>query len=58
MGWKITLDIGAFLWTELESEVRRLMRDTAAIALRSGWSEQEILRMSPQRRRFYLEMDG
>ena len=54
--WTMTIDIGAIIWPEIRRRAEQIMRDTATLAQRFGWSEQDILRMSAERRRFYLEM--
>jgi hypothetical protein len=50
------LDLPAFLWTEIEAQVRRLLLDIHTLAVAYGWSEREILSLSDARRRLYLEM--
>ena len=50
------LDVVRYLWTELASESRRLLEEVHALASRYGWSEREILSMSPVRRRGYLDL--
>ncbi len=52
----VTLDIGRFLWAEIETEAKTLLREVDAIARAYGWSESAILTLSPARRRSYLEM--
>ncbi len=54
--WEETLDIGDFLWTEVDARARRLLMEVHALASAYGWSEGEILSLSETRRRFYLEM--
>ena len=56
--WAPVLDIGAYLWAELETEARRLLLHVAALARRYGWAEGDILAMSPARRRAYLNLEG
>lgn len=56
--WAPLFDIGSYLWDELESEARRLLIDVAALASRYGWSEADILSMSPFRRHAYLNLEG
>jgi hypothetical protein len=50
------LDVAQFLWTEIEAAAIRLLRDVHAIARAYGWSERDILAMTPIRRRTYLEL--
>lgn len=53
----ITLfDIVAFFWMEISAWVKRTLRDVHMLACAYGWSEEEILALSPARRRTYLEM--
>jgi hypothetical protein len=55
-GWTSELDIAAFAWREIEILAGRLLREVDVLARRYGWSEQEILGLTPSRRRFYLEL--
>ncbi|MGI5400834.1 hypothetical protein ACQEVG_15515 [Streptomyces sp. CA-135486] len=50
------LDITSYLWTELDTWARDLMLDVHLLATAYGWSEAEILALSPLRRRYYLEL--
>ncbi|MFJ5674388.1 hypothetical protein [Streptomyces sp. NPDC093097] len=50
------LDIAAYLWTELDAWARDLLLDVHLLASAYGWSEPEILALSPLRRRYYLEL--
>ncbi len=52
---RATFDIVSHLWSELDGWARGLMRDIHAIAGAYGWSEPQILALSPARRRVYLE---
>ena len=53
--WTETVDIRSILWTELTWWVQRRLAEVHELALAYGWAERDILAMSPQRRRFYLE---
>jgi hypothetical protein len=55
-GWTAELDVAAFAWREIEILAGRLLREVDVLARRYGWSEQEILGLTPGRRRFYLEL--
>jgi hypothetical protein len=57
-GWSALLDPGAFLWTEVSARARRTLLEVDALARAYGWSEREILALSPERRRSYLEIVG
>jgi hypothetical protein len=53
--WRSPFDIAAFLWSELEAWATRMLDEIHVIASGYGWSEAEILNLSPSRRRYYLE---
>ncbi|MFC9424407.1 hypothetical protein [Streptomyces sp. NPDC056987] len=50
------LDISSYLWAELDTWARDLLLDVHLLATAYGWSEPEILALSPLRRRYYLEL--
>jgi hypothetical protein len=52
----VYLEIGSFLWGEVDCWARRLLRDVHRLAAAYAWSEADILRLSPRRRQAYLEM--
>jgi hypothetical protein len=54
--WKAPFDIVTFLWREINAAARRLLREVHTLASAYGWTEPEILALSPTRRRIYLEM--
>jgi hypothetical protein len=56
--WPATFDITAFFWREIEVAAGQLLREVDALARVYGWSEGEILRLGPGRRRRYLELVG
>lgn len=56
--WLEPFDIASFLWIELDSLARRLLREVATLASVYGWSEFEVLRLSSTRRHHYLELAG
>lgn len=53
--WREPFDILAYLWSELGRYAKRLLREVHTLAWAYGWSEAEILALSPARRRVYLE---
>ncbi|HSL00275.1 MAG TPA: hypothetical protein VK869_08040 [Rubrobacteraceae bacterium] len=53
--WQALFDVLAFLWAEIQVRAGRLLSEVHALARAYGWSETDILAMSPTRRRFYLE---
>lgn len=55
-GWNLQVDVATFAWREIEILAGQLLRYVDVLARRYGWSEQEILALSPARRRFYLEL--
>ena len=54
--WSLPFDAATYLHAELATAARRLLADVHAIAGAYGWSEAEILALSPARRECYLEM--
>ncbi|WP_460063267.1 hypothetical protein [Streptomyces sp. YKOK-I1] len=52
------LDIAAYLWDELDSWARTTLADVHALASSYGWTEPDVLALSPLRRRYYLELAG
>lgn len=57
-GWSLALDVPAFLWDEIGHHARRLVSEVALLARAYGWSERDILAMSPTRRQSYLAWAG
>jgi hypothetical protein len=56
--WSLPFDILLYLWSEIEDWAQRLLLEVHALASAYGWSERDIVAMSPQRRRLYLDMVG
>ena len=56
--WTESLDPVVFAWAVVESSARRLATDVHLLAHSYGWSEQEILALSPFRRHLYLSAVG
>ena len=54
--WDVVFDIGSFLWKEIDSWARRLLRDVHCLASTYGWSEETVLKMSSLRRDWYLDL--
>ncbi len=50
------LDIASYLWTELDAWARDVLLDVHLLACAYGWTEPQILALSPLRRRYYLEL--
>jgi hypothetical protein len=57
-GWAAPFDVPAHVWAEVEACARGLLSDVHSLARAYGWREQDILALSPARRRFYLEASG
>lgn len=54
--WSAPFDVVDFLWTEIDALARRLLQEVHRLARAYGWSEPQILALSPARRRAYLEL--
>jgi hypothetical protein len=54
--WLPELDVADFVWQELAGRAERVMYDVQALALAYGWSEAQVLALSPARRHFYIEL--
>ncbi|MGQ0568671.1 MAG: phage baseplate protein, partial [Armatimonadota bacterium] len=52
--WQAPLDIAAFLWTEIASRAKRLLREVHTLAQVYGWRESDVLALSDARRQHYL----
>jgi len=56
--WQAVLDIVGYLTREMAHQARHLLGEVHRLASAYGWGEQEILALSPVRRRAYVEMAG
>lgn len=54
--WEEPLEIVDLFWQELEAVAQRLLAEVHALASVYGWSESQILSLSPVRREMYLNM--
>jgi hypothetical protein len=54
--WDAPLDAGAALWQQLQAQAERLLLQVDALARRYGWTESEVLALSPARRAAYLQL--
>lgn len=54
--WTASLDLGELLWRKLRAAAERLLLEVDALARAYGWSEPEVLALSPLRRAAYLQM--
>ncbi len=51
--WQTVFDIVAFLWSDFDRWAQDLLHDVHALAAAYGWSEREVLALSPFRRSAY-----
>jgi hypothetical protein len=56
--WSAPMDCGDVLWSELQVRAERLLLDVDALARAYGWSESQVLALSPTRRAAYLQLIG
>ena len=54
--WLAPFDVVSFLWREIDAWATRVLREVHQLASAYGWSERDILALSPWRRRYYLEL--
>ena len=54
--WQAVFDIVSFLWQETTTWAYRILQEVHQLAVSYGWSERDILAMSPLRRQMYLSM--
>ena len=56
--WLAAFDVASFLWEEIGSWAQRTLLEVHQLARAYGWSEADLLTMSPLRRQVYLTMVG
>jgi hypothetical protein len=54
--WQAAFDIVSFFWSEINAWAHRTLHEVHALASAYGWSEADILALSPWRRQTYLEL--
>ena len=54
--WEAQFDIVSYLWIEIDSWAKHLLQDVAVLAAAFGWSESQILNLSPQKRQHYIDI--
>ncbi len=54
--WAAMIDVGEALWSELRVAAERVLLEIDALARAYGWSEAEVMRLSPTRRAAYLQL--
>ncbi|HEY2937226.1 MAG TPA: hypothetical protein VGJ25_11545 [Gaiellaceae bacterium] len=50
------VDVGGFVWAEVQALAQRLLREVDALARAYGWTEAEVLGLGERRRAAYLEL--
>lgn len=53
--WQVLLEPASFLWAKVSSSADRLLYEVHTLARAYGWSEPEILDLSPARRAYYIK---
>jgi len=51
-----TIEIISFIWSKIEARAKRLAWEVHEIASAYGWTESDVLSLSPARRALYLDM--
>ena len=54
--WSVWFDIVRYLWVEIDNWAKHLMQEVVLLARSFGWSEGEILALTPQRRQLYIDL--
>jgi hypothetical protein len=54
--WNAPLDVEQVAWAKLQAAAERLLLDIDALARAYGWTERDILALSPTRRAAYVQM--
>jgi len=54
-GWDESLDVTAFVWKRVAASAERLLWQVDRLAHAYGWTEDDVLALSPARRQWYLE---
>lgn len=54
--WEAPLDVGEIVWLKIQAAAERLLLDIDVLARAYGWTERDVLRLSPLRRAAYLQM--
>jgi hypothetical protein len=50
------LDVAGFVWAEIREEARRVLREVDVLARAYGWTEDDVVSLSPGRRAAYLRL--
>ena len=54
--WDAPLEVGQMVWQKVQAAAERLLLDIDTLARAYGWTEFEVLRLTPIRRAAYLQM--
>lgn len=54
--WSAAIDVGCALWSELQRAAERALIEIDALARAYGWTERDVLSLSPVRRAAYLQL--
>jgi hypothetical protein len=54
--WSAALDVGQLVWQKVQVSAERLLLDVDALARAYGWTERDVLSLSPARRAAYLQI--
>jgi len=54
--WSATFDALSFFWSEIQGWAGRLLNEVHQLAAAYGWSESDIVALSPLRRHLYLNL--
>jgi hypothetical protein len=54
--WRAPLDCGRLVWQKVQAAAERLLLDIDALARAYGWTEPDVLALSPIRRAAYVQM--
>ena len=54
--WQMQFDIVSYFWSEVDAWAKRMLSEVHVLASTYGWSEREIVRMSANRRQFYIDL--
>jgi len=54
--WPAPVDVAGSLWTEVQRAAERSLTEVDALARAYGWSEDEVVNLSPVRRAAYLQL--
>jgi hypothetical protein len=56
--WSAPIDVAGALWAEVQRSAERFLTEVGALAAAYGWSEEQVVRLSPVRRAAYLQLAG